>query len=328
MSWTAWQLLRWHRDLVPDQRTLAFVHSYARGLLDLQRADGGLPAYVDSRTRAPVVRVDRQALLVDLAAHPGGDPYVPSMLANHWVQERFERSAEDGASLLLLADLCRALPEDDPERPRFVAAAIRLAAAIEAWVYPEARWIDAEVYFSCSPKPLDFYDARSGQWPQNTLCMHLTAAGLLALHGLTGQVQHLALARRALDRLSLYQQVWDPPFLHFRGVGGYGVMNTDGEWSDARQAQFADTHLDFYRATGEQEQLERAQAACRAGFVTWYLAANAAVYPTGWCQQPFAMAAENHAHGGADHLCGVSGFDWGVGSALASAAYLRRHGAM
>jgi hypothetical protein len=39
------------------------------------------------------------------------------------------------------------------------------------------------------------------------------------------------------------------------------------------------------------------------------------------------IAAENHGHGGTDHLCGVSGFDWGSGSALATAAYLRMHNA-
>jgi hypothetical protein len=36
------------------------------------------------------------------------------------------------------------------------------------------------------------------------------------------------------------------------------------------------------------------------------------------------MAAENHGHGGADQLNGVSGFDWGSGSALATAAFFER----
>jgi hypothetical protein len=206
-------------------------------------------------------------------------------------------------------------------------AALRLADWLEQSIYPDARWIDFEVYFSCSPKSIDFHDGRSGQWPQNTLCMHMAAAGFLALYDLRQERRFLNLARRAMDRLSLYQQVWDPPFLLFYGFGGYGVMNTDGEWNDARQAQFADTHLDFFRALGDAEHLERARAACRAGFTTVYLPANRAVYPTGWCQIPRGIAAENHAHGGYDHLCGVSGFDWGIGSALATAAYLRLHGA-
>lgn len=129
-----------------------------------------------------------------------------------------------------------------------------------------------------------------------------------------------------MDRLCLYQQVWDPSWLGFYAFGGYGVQNTDGEWTDARQAQFADTHLDFYRATGEREHLERAKAAAKAGLVTVFLPGASAVYPTGWYREPRGQAAENHTHGGYDHLCGVSGFDWGSGSALATVAYLRSHG--
>ncbi len=101
-------------------------------------------------------------------------------------------------------------------------------------------------------------------------------------------------------------------------------MNTDGEWNDARQAQFADTLLDFYRVTGENEFKERALAACRAGVVTLFAPVNHRVYPTGWWRKPAAQAAENHAHGGRDSLCGVSGFDWGSGSALATAAYFEK----
>jgi hypothetical protein len=330
MSWTVYQLLRWHRDLTEDADTLAFARAYAKGILALQRDDGGLPAFVNANSFEPVERVDRARLLADLRAHPGGDGYVPSMLEHKWVQDRYVRSAEDAASLLMLAELARALPDGDPDRSTFMRAALRLAGWLEQWVYPEARWIDMEVYFSCSPKPLDFYDTRSGQWPQNTLCMHMAAAGFLALYEQRKERTHLDLAHRVMDRLSLYQQVWDPPFLNFYGFGGYGVMNTDGEWSDARQAQFADTHLDFYRALGSDalnsaEHRERAIAACRAALVTLYLPANGRVYPTGWSRQPRGIAAENHAHGGHDHLCGVSGFDWGVGSALATAAYLKLH---
>jgi hypothetical protein len=326
MSWTVYQLLRWHRDLLPDPRTLEFARQFARGIVALQRPDGSLPAYVDAVTFAPVQQVDRQRLLADLEAHPGGDPYVQYGLERMWETRRFLHSAEDAASLLVLAELARLLPQDDPDRNTCLAAAGRIADWLARWALESGRWIDFEVYYSCSPKPLDFYDSRSGQWPQNTLCMHAAAAAYITLYEVTGQEQYLPLATRALDRLSLYQQVWDPPFLNFYGFGGYGVMNTDGEWSDARQCQFADTHLDFHRIVGDQEHLERAVAACRAGLVTLFLPVSAPVYPTGWDRYPLGMAAENHAHGGRDHLCGVSGFDWGAGSALATAAYFRLRG--
>jgi hypothetical protein len=328
MSWTAYQLLRWQRDVVADGRSLEFVRAYARGVRALQAADGGLPAYVDAQTFAPVTTVDTAALAADLRAHPGDNGYVLWGVEKGWGTRRFVHSGEDAATLLCWAELARALPEGDPERAALVAAARASAEWLERNVFATAAWTDFEVYFSCSSKPLDFYDRRSGQGPQNTLCMHLAAAGLLALWELTREARHLALARRALARMSLYQQIWNPPFLNFHGFGGYGVMNTDGEWSDARQGQFADTHLDFHRAGGGEadEQLERAVAACRAGFATVFHPASAAWYPTGWDRRPVGLAAENHGHSGYDQLNGVSSFDWGAGSALATAAYLRLRG--
>jgi hypothetical protein len=325
MSWTVYQLLRWHRDLLPDQRTLEFARRYGKGIMALQHADGSLPAYVDATTFAAVNQVARERLLADLESHPGGDPYVRYGLEQMWETRRFVHSGEDAGSLLVLAELVQLLPQDDPDRDAFLTTAELIADWLDRWVYREDRWTDFEVYYSCSPKLLDFFDHRSGQWPQNTLCMHAAAAGYLVLWEVTGKERYRRLATRAMNRLSLYQQVWDPPFLNFYGFGGYGVMNTDGEWNDARQGQFADTHLDFYRILDDQEHLERAIAACRASFVTLFLPTAAARYPTGWDRHPQGMAAENHAHGGRDHLCGVSGFDWGAGSALATGAYYRLH---
>ena len=129
-----------------------------------------------------------------------------------------------------------------------------------------------------------------------------------------------------MDRLCLYQQVHRPPFLGFDGFGGYPAQNTDGEWSDARQALFVMTHWHFYRLTGENEHLERARAACRASFATLFHPAASGMYPVGWSRTPAGFAAENHAHGGIDRTCGVSSFHWGAGSALMAAAYLDRRG--
>ena len=64
-------------------------------------------------------------------------------------------------------------------------------------------------------------------------------------------------------------------------------------------------------------------AAARAAFTTVFLPVSAARY-SGWWRSPRGMAAENHGHGGTDQLNGVSGFDWGSGSALATAAYFER----
>jgi len=324
MSWTAYQLLRWYRHCTPEHEILAFCKKYSDGLIALQEPGGGMPSFIDAITFAPVQQVHHQALLQDLAKHPGGDSYIPYMLERHWTQDRFQSSAESIASLLFLAELCHLWPAEEASRTTLLDAALNIAAYLERDIFPESKWLDFEVYYSCSPKPLTFYDHRSGQWPQNTLCLHLAAAGLLRLYECTKNQHHLDLALHAVSQLCLYQQVWDPPFLNFYGFGGFGVMNTDGEWNDARQAQFADTLLDFYRVTGENEFKERALAACRAGLVTLFEPINHRLYPTGWWRKPVAQAAENHAHGGRDSLCGVSGFDWGSGSALATAAYFNK----
>ncbi len=323
MSWTMYQLLRWHRELEPDEESVARARAYAVALRRVQRPDGGLPAYVD-RAGNPVTAVDRSVLIGDLEGR-GGDPYVLDMVESRWSEDRFVESAEDGASLLFLATLATVLPPGDEEVAGVLETARRIATYLAERVVPAARWSDFEVYFSCSPKSLDFYDHRSGQWPQNTLCMQHAAAGLLSLYELTGDTSYLASAGRAMDRLCLYQQVWSPPWLGLDAFGGYGVMNTDGEWNDARQAQFAETHLEFARVTKEPEHTERAIAAARAAFTTVFLPASASRY-SGWWRSPQGMAAENHGHGGWDQLNGVSGFDWGSGSALATAAHFERQG--
>jgi len=35
-----------------------------------------------------------------------------------------------------------------------------------------------------------------------------------------------------MDELSMTQQVWQPPFIYVPALGGFGVMNFDGEWND------------------------------------------------------------------------------------------------
>ena len=228
----------------------------------------------------PVTAVDRQALIKDLEGQ-GGDPYVLEMMTSKWDEARYVESAEDSASLLFLSTLAGLLASTDDALPGVLATARGIAGYLAESVVPNAKWTDFEVYFSCSPKRLDFYDHRSGQWPQNTLCMHHAAAGLLGLFEATAERPYLQLAGRVMDRLSLYQQVWDPPWLGLDGFGGYGVMNTDGEWNDARQAQIAETHLDFGRVTEEAEHTERAIAAARAAFTTFFLPASASRY-SGW----------------------------------------------
>jgi len=80
-------------------------------------------------------------------------------------------------------------------------------------------------------------------------------------------------------------------------LGGFTTQNSDAEWSDARQGQFGNILLDYYRATGKVEYLERGIAALRAQFPV--------------------SPSENWAHGGYGGKAGVSSFHWGSGSGMA-----------
>jgi hypothetical protein len=105
-----------------------------------------------------------------------------------------------------------------------------------------------------------------------------------------------------LDYLLLYQQSWTNPALENLScpnmlLGGFTTQNSDAEWSDARQSQAGNVLLDYYRATGKPEYLERGVSALRSQFPV--------------------SPSENWAHGGYGRKAGVSSFHWGTGSGMA-----------
>jgi hypothetical protein len=228
------------------------------------------------------------------------------------------------------------------------AAAARLADFLCRAVVPTREYFDYETFLSCSYKAPGFADPHTGIPPQSTLAMLWTARCLLDCTrnavGTEEQRQRwLEGARRAVDQLCLYQQMWEPPFLSYRGFGGFGVMNSDGEWSDARQSLCALVLCDASRAFGEPEYFRRGVAALRAGFALQAVPENRAICPTvfdGACpnwprgsdwefrwerpaaemaRMPAGKSIENYGHGGYDSPGTRSSFDWGEGSAAACA---------
>ena len=150
-----------------------------------------------------------------------------------------------------------------------------------AGVARDGRWEDFETYYSCAPwgapELLGRRVARNGVYKQNTLSIFWCAEAFLLAWRATGHRAHLGLARRCLDELSLYQAVWDPPFLPAPAHGGFGVMNADCEWNDARQSLFAPLYLDLGRETGNRELTERGISALRASFSMLYCPENTAL---------------------------------------------------
>ena len=293
MGVTMWWLLKWIEDFAdPDRATLLeLATAYCDFLMQEQLPSGAIPTYFGSDlTPAPQLRESAT-------------------------------TAISGAVLAKCAHLVR--------NPAYTRAAMQAGYFMEAHCLPGLDFNDFETFYSCSPKPLHAMDHWSGLRPHNNLSMGWACDMYLALYQRTGEELWLDSGRYLLSILSLYQQVWNPSHLKGYLFGGFGVMNTDGEWNDGRQARFASVYTDYYLATGHTEYLERAVAACRAAFALMDMRENHAngindvVMPH--LGAGLGYAPENIHHGGADSGYGWSGMNWSAAGGLAASAYLERH---
>jgi hypothetical protein len=291
-AFTCRMLLEWHA-LTGDGRALAFVSRFAERLARLQRPSGAFPGWVE----------------------PDGS--VPAELAEG------PESAVSVTLLLELAALDAAV--DAPWRK----AALRASPFLEA-VTHEGRWEDFETYWSCARWGTPGARVpRNGVYKQNTLSIAWCAEAFLQAWRATHERRFLRLARRCIDELSLYQAVWDPPFLPAPAHGGFGVMNADSEWNDARQSLFAPLYLELGRETNDPELIERGLSALRASFSMLYCPENAALARAYERRFPFfgpetyGFMMENQGHSGADPIGTFTIYTWGNGSALAALATVR-----
>jgi hypothetical protein len=261
MSWTAYWMLRWADDLVPNRRQeiLAFVTSYGDFLLEKQLPSGVIPSWYGA----------------NLVARP----------------EFGDFNAETAGCALLLAELARQTGRDKYRR-----AAERAMDFIARDVIPRQRWFDFETFKSCARKNFDFYDRWTAQYPQNNLSTIQAAKAYLALYRLTKDAKYLERGTQVLDYLLLTQQVWNNPSFSPKLIGGFTTQNTDAEWSDARQCYAAVLLWDYYQATGSQEYLERAVAAARSTFAVapWENWAH-----TGYRDEPGSMTGFHWSTGSA-----------------------------
>jgi hypothetical protein len=266
MSWTAYWMLRWKEAQLPGhEMALPRCQGLARFLISHQQPDGRFETFFDEEGQP----------LKDKA------PFT---------------TAETGPVSLFLLKLF-----ETDGRAEHLEAARKGLAFLEAEVIPLRKWYDFETFWSCSKRGIDF-DARSGQWPANNLALGQTVAAFLHAWRVTGDGDYLNRAENLLGYLLLFQQCWTNPSLDWLTgpamlLGGFTSQNSDAEWSDARQSQCGNLLLDFYRATGKPEYLERGIAALRAQFPV--------------------SPSENWAHEGYGAKAGVSSFHWGSGSGMA-----------
>jgi hypothetical protein len=159
--------------------------------------------------------------------------------------------------------------------------------------------------------------------------MFWTAEALLATFRTTNEPRYLEWGRRLRsNELSMGQQVWQPPFIYVPALGGFGVMNCDGEWNDSRQDALCRAVLDYYCATGEPSYFERGVAALKSGFIMMYCPENPTVramwekvYP--WFgPKDYGFTMENYGHGGADQVPKARG--WASSRSTTGATAARR----
>jgi hypothetical protein len=292
-SWTALLMLRWYAELEADDRLLAYARAYAERLLTLQDEEGFFPGWLDPETFAP--------------------------------SEMLRQSPETSMSvtfLLKLAELTGAA--------RYRTAALRAMEAVLIEIVPGGRWEDFETYWSCCGfGKEEFYGRRiprNGLYKQCNFSMFWTAEALLAAYRTTGEERYLRWGRRTLDELSMTQQSWQPPFIYIPALGGFGVMNFDGEWNDSRQCLFAELFMDYYRETGDTPLFERGIAALKSSFVMMYCPENPAAKALWEKVWPFfgpadyGFTMENYGHTGytTPEGGGIGEFtiyDWGNGAA-------------
>lgn len=276
--------------------------------------------------------IEKQCLAMAdcMVRNQNADGSIPTWLTkDHKVVPILDHSAQTALPVWFLAEVSKLTDSN----PAHLAAAKKGADFLVKNVIDSQLYYDFETFFSCSPKVCKqvngvvddqaMWDPHTMSPPQNTLCMQWSAEALRSVAKQTKDNRYMPFALKALDIMTLYQNVW-PVSYHQTAYtfGGFGVQNSDGEYLDARQAQFGVTLADFGAQLGRQDYFERGVAATRAAMtlINHPLHDEYLLYPNP--NYPLGLQPENSGHGGSDHKAGRTGFDWGEGSGLASMALI------
>jgi hypothetical protein len=299
MSWTALLMLRWHEELEKDVRLLQYAEGYGKALVEKQDAGGFFPGWLDTETLQPT--------------------------------DYLNDSPETSMSVTFLLKLYD-LTGDRIYR----SAALKAMDAVMKNVIPSGRWEDFETYWSCCRVGTTDWIGkkvpRNNMFKQCNFSMFWTAEALFECYKETGEEKYLRVGQRTLDELLMTQASWQPPYIYVNTLGGFGVMNTDGEWNDSRGSLFAEIILQYGELTGLREYGERGISALRASFAMMYCPENPTakiqwekVWPF-FGKEDYGFTMENYGHGGRTSAegAGIGEFtiyDWGNGAA--SEAYNR-----
>ncbi|MHA1718589.1 MAG: hypothetical protein ACTSWX_07845 [Promethearchaeota archaeon] len=237
-----------------------------------------------------------------------------------------ENSAESGAIGMFLLELYQHNPKKE-----YLETSKRIAEFLQKNVIPTNRWVDFELKYSCPMFDHVYpnYEYHPKLGPQSNLCISWAIEMYRLLYITTSEKKYLNIGVGLLDYLSLFQQMWSPPFLDAHLFGGFGVMNIDGEWSDIRQACFSRLYLEYFKLTNRVDLLLRGIAALRASFPLILNPKNRSIAPGNFRlvgKKDYGVAYENYGHQGWNEgTIGLTTVDWGIGTAFFAAAYAKLH---
>ncbi len=299
MSFTANQMLLWYSELEPDKRLLDYSISYANALLKKQSNNGFFPGWLSLDSLEPM--------------------------------DHLNQSPESAMSVTFLLKLY-----ETTKNGIYLKSALKGMNAIIKSIIMAGRWEDFETYWSCSRYGSDNLVGkkveRNNQFKQNTLSIYWTAEALLNCYKVTGVKKYLRYGERSIDELLMYQAIWQPPYIYVPAIGGFGVMNADGEWNDSRQSLFAELIIRYGVELNKEEYIQRGLAALSASFEMMYCPENLKmkeqwekVWPF-FDEKDYGFMMENYGHDGVTGAEGIgigefTIYDWGNGAA--SEAYNR-----
>ena len=236
-------------------------------------------------------------------------------------------SASSGAALMFLTEFYKISKDEE-----IILLCEKIARFLQNEIISEDKWHDFEAFYSCTYPGITEYDIYTESHIRNTLSMYWCAEGYKDLYKITRKIEYLQSGERILAVLSLFQQVWNMPYISINTFGGFGVQNADAELSDARQGLFVRTYIEYYLETGNKEYMERAIAALRASWALQLLDEYKDICPGNFVgleavnEIDKGCVRENYGHSGRDErISGYLMFDWGVGTAAMAVAYVKKY---
>jgi hypothetical protein len=238
------------------------------------------------------------------------------------ILEDLVNSASSGAHLMFLTEYYE-ISKD----PRIITICEKICKFLNKEIVPENKWHDFEALYSCTYYSLVDYDYFTKSNIMNNLCIYWCAEGFLRFYRITKKKEYLDIGERILATLSLFQQVWDMPYINYCTFGGFGCQNDDAELGDARQALFVKTYMQYYLETGKEEYMERGIAALRASWALQLLSEYKEVSPGNLKGIDTidtidrGCISENYGHSGRnERIPNFVMFDWGNGTAATATA--------